>query len=39
VRAVAFGAKSMIAVGGGNRLLGMQVRRLVGNQLESASRA
>lgn len=38
VRAVAFGAKSMIAVGGSNRLLGMQVRR-IDDPSESASRS
>jgi WD40 repeat protein len=37
VRAVAFGANSMIAVGGSNRLLGMQVRRRAGHRFESAS--
>jgi len=39
VRAVAFGPRSMIAVGGANRLLGIQVRHHCGDLLEPASRA
>lgn len=34
VRAVAFGAKSMIAVGGANRLLGMKICHLDGSKFE-----
>jgi WD40 repeat protein len=37
VRAVAFGANSMIAVGGSTRLLGMQVRRPASNRFGSES--